>query len=354
MKAPLPAAITANPLLNALVHPRMSLLRHLLLLGLLLVLFRSGEQQYSAGADLFIGAAVFVFFIGQIYINMYLLVPRFLFRNKYGLYFGAAALLVTISYFSLLLADHFFFSRHRITPPAGAGRNVWDGLFAYAFLLGIIISASTAVKLFQKWVVDACLMHEMEKGQLRSELEQLKNQINPHFLFNMLNNANVLTHKDPQKASAVLVKLSDLLRYQIYDSARDKVLLTADIRFLADLLDLEKTRRDQFDYFISREGQISSIMISPFLFVTFVENAIKHSMDARHSAYINLYFTVTGNTLTFRCENSLPVENTAGKRPGGVGMANVKRRLELLYPGTHQLHVHHTADIYAVTLTLPI
>lgn len=152
--------------------------------------------------------------------------------------------------------------------------------------------ASTAVRLFQRWVFDSCRINEMEKRRLQSELDQLKNQINPHFLFNMLNNASVLTHKDPEKASQVLMKLSDLLRYQLYDSMRDKVLLTSDIHFLTNLLELEKIRRDRFEYMVSREGNISSIMIPPFLFVIFVENAVKHNLDAYNASFVQLFFSL--------------------------------------------------------------
>ena len=123
-------------------------------------------------------------------------------------------------------------------------------------------------------MLDTQLINELERSKTLTELEQLKNQINPHFLFNMLNNANVLTKKDPEKASQVLMKLSDLLRYQLYDSSRDKVLLTSDIHFLEDFLNLEKVRRDNFDYMISKEGNLSGVFIPPLLFISFVENAV--------------------------------------------------------------------------------
>src|SRR6202000_1449787 len=119
----------------------------------------------------------------------------------------------------------------------------------------LLLLPSTAFRLFQRSILDNQRIAELERISMQSELQQLKNQINPHFLFNMLNNVNVLTQQDPEKASQVLMKLSDLLRYQLYDSSREKVLLTADIRFLTDFLNLEKIRRDNFDFIVSKEGE---------------------------------------------------------------------------------------------------
>jgi len=151
----------------------------------------------------------------------------------------------------------------------------------------------------------------------------------------MLNNANVLTKKDPNKASEVLMKLSDLLRYQLYDSARDKVLLTSDIRFIEDFLNLEKVRRDNFDFLISKEGDLSGVQIPPLLFISFVENAVKHNNDTEKLSFVNLFFNVSNNELSFKCINSKPKIKAIKNVTGGLGLKNIKRRLELLYPSTH-------------------
>lgn len=200
-------------------------------------------------------------------------------------------------------------------------------------------------------MADKLLIYELEQSKTSAELEQLKNQINPHFLFNMLNNANVLTKKDPEKASQVLMKLSDLLRYQLYDSARDKVLLTSDIHFLEDFLNLEKVRRDSFDFLISKEGDLSGVQIPPLLFISFVENAVKHNNDATKPSYVHLYFDLRAGRLFFKCINSKPMLKSIGNT-GGLGLTNIKRRLELLYPATHSLIIDEDPEKYCVTLTL--
>lgn len=224
-------------------------------------------------------------------------------------------------------------------------------LLPLSFIIIVLLSASASIKFFQKWIVDKQRIHELETSKISTELEQLKNQINPHFLFNMLNNANVLTKKDPEKASQVLMKLSDLLRYQLYDSARDKVFLTSDIHFLEDFLNLEKVRRENFDFLISKVGDLNGVQIQPLLFISFVENAVKHNNDSANSSYVNLFFEVKNNELFFKCINSKPTVK-AVNNTGGLGLANIKRRLELLFPNLHNLKIDDYPETYCVTLSI--
>jgi len=348
----IPLGIVSNPLLNFLVNPKLKYYRHLIPILLLLLLLQTGEAEYKSNTGVLIAITLFISFIGVLYFNMYVLVPELLFRGRHVRYFITVILLTLITFFLLGIADDFL-QQHRIMPKKEAG-SLWEGLFAYTLVFSIVISASTAIKLFQRWVVDSYLINELEKTKLRSELGQLKSQINPHFLFNMLNNAQVLMHRDAQKASQVLIKLSDLLRYQLYDSAREKVLLISEIHFLTDLLELEKIRRDNFEYIVSREGDISSIRIPPFLFVIFVENAMKHNVDTRNPSYVQLSFEITRASLFFKCINSKPEHKYSQIHSGGIGLANVRRRLELLYPGRHSIDILEDPKEYAVTLAIPL
>jgi sensor histidine kinase YesM len=284
------------------------------------------------------------------YLNMYVLVPRFLFNGKTTLYrlcflgmVVGALVAVIISQMIFKSFDQRLYTRTIFIPP----------IISNVFIATVFLGTSTAIKLFQQRIRDTERISELTSAGLQSELEQLKNQINPHFLFNMLNNANVLTQKDPEKASQVLMKLSDLLRYQLYDSARDRVLLSTDIRFLQDSLDLEKVRRDHFVYTVSQEGNISGIQIPPFLFITFVENAIKHSLSSESPSYIDIAFKVEKKCIDFTCINSRPPVMT-NKGVGGLGLKNVRRRLELLFPGTHTLAVAEQDDRYVVNLNIEL
>lgn len=330
--------INENWLLDFLASSKYRLYRHLLLIiPISLVLYSSNGELGEPTLNLLLFFLLF-------YTNMYLLVPKLLFKNKYVLY-SLFTLGVIILSTGIYLMGYYFFA---------PGYNL-DGLnipLFYAFIL-VLIAASSSIKFFQKWIGDKQLIYELERSKTSAELEQLKNQINPHFLFNMLNNANVLIKKDPEKASQVLMKLSDLLRYQLYDSSRDKVMLTSDIHFLEDFLNLEKVRRDNFDFLISKEGDLSGVLVPPLLFISFVENAVKHNNDAVKSSYVNLFFDVRNDTLFFKCINSKPIQKAVHKS-GGLGLTNIKRRLELLFPESHNLKIEDNNETYCITLTVKL
>jgi sensor histidine kinase YesM len=284
------------------------------------------------------------------YINMYLLVPRLLFGGKPSMYRLSFAGLVVVSLVAVLIARGIFKS---IDPGEYAKIIYVPQVIQHLFKTIFFLASTTAVKLFQQRVRDTKRINELTHIGMQSELEQLKNQINPHFLFNMLNNANFLTQKDPAKASQVLMKLSDLLRYQLYDSSSSKVLLTADIQFLDDSLDLEKIRRDDFEYTVSKTGQISGIQVPPFLFIIFVENAIKHSLSPENASFVHVFFDVQYDRIEFMCVNS---KSDTGTRSsvGGLGLRNVKRRLDLLFPERHHLTIEDTPGLYTVRLNIEL
>jgi sensor histidine kinase YesM len=329
-----------NWMLQFLISSKYRLYRHLLLIGLM------GLVMYNSSPEVAEPTLTLLLFLLLFYINMYWLTPRLLFKSRYALYcLSVLSIIIIVSITIYYLGNYF------VDPDTNI-RSLNIPLFA-TFII-VLIAASSSIKLFQKWVLDKQLIYDLEKSKISTELEQLKNQINPHFLFNMLNNANVLTKKDPEKASQVLMKLSDLLRYQLYDSARDKVLLTSDIRFLEDFLNLEKVRRDSFDFVISKEGDLSGVQIPPLLFISFVENAVKHNNDSEKSSYVNLFFNVFNNELFFKCINSKPILKAVSTNSGGLGLANIKRRLELLFPSAHVLKIEDNPESYCVTLTIKL
>lgn len=326
--------ISENVLFRFLISSDRRLFRHLLFI------FFIGVVLYNSRSVIDSPVGVFIYFIILFYINMYVLVPKFLFRNRNIAYcLSVIGILVVVAFCGYFINP--FNKEHGLNIPL------------FSFLTALLLAASSSIKLFQKGMMDKQLIYELEQSKSYAELEQLKNQINPHFLFNMLNNANVLTKKDPDKASQVLMKLSDLLRYQLYDSARDKVLLTSDIHFLENFLNLEKVRRDSFDFLISKEGDLSGVQIPPLLFISFVENAVKHNNDVTKSSYVNLYFDVRNDELFFKCINSKPMLKSVNNA-GGLGLANVKRRLELLFPATHHLNIEDDPETYCVTLSIKL
>ena len=224
----------------------------------------------------------------------------------------------------------------------------------YAIIvIGMIALGTTSIELFRQWINYDRLISELEKTTMQTELQQLKNQINPHFLFNMLNSANILVKDNPEEASRLLTKLDDMLRYQLNDSTRQEVFLSADIHFLTGFLELEKMRRDNFEYVISKEGDVNNVKVPPLLFIPFGENAVKHNTDSEKLSYIYLRFRVEQGYVKFTCENSKPTIPVK-KESGGLGLANIRRRLELLYGENYSLEIDETETKYCVYLHLKL
>ncbi len=290
----------------------------------------------------------FLFFnIGLAYLNIYFLMPRYLYRRRYttyAVYLFGLIVLMTLSLAGVgRLLDTLYQSGQFLTT-----------LQSLRILVPLSFACPMAVVLYRHWYIHGIRINQLENVTMQSELEQLKKQINPHFLFNMLNNAMVLVKTDSREASRVLVKLKDLLNYQLTDSAKDEVLLTDDIRFLNDFLNLEKIRRDRFDFIIRVEGDTDGMLVPPLLFIPFVENAIKHNPHSdEYLSYVHLHFHLDGRKLYFTCVNSKPAVAQENDVHGGLGLANVSRRLSLLYPGEHSLEIDATPVQFRISLQIP-
>ena len=340
-----------NRLLLLTTAARYRWLRHLVLILFFAAAIYNGKEMFVEPLTTISKIISILLLLGLFYLNMYWLVPKLLFKNRYGQYgLSIAALFIIV-----LVLKYSVKPLLRPYLKAEYEKQVFESnILGLSFIFLVLVTATTAIKLFQRWVYDTQRISQLEITSVQSELKHLKNQLNPHFLFNMLNNANVLIEKDPEKASQVLMKLSDLLRYQLYDSARNKVLLTADIHFLTDFLNLEKIRRDNFTVLISKEGEISGVQVPPLLLITFVENAVKHSMDVKESTYVHVYVSVQNRELRFACVNSKPKIAVAKSHSGGVGLANVRRTLELVYPSKHNLNIQDSINTFEVNLTIQL
>lgn len=341
-----------NPFLKFLLTPQMKVYRHLTFICSLLVIITTGNSDLKQGMELYLKLTVFTLLMLPPYINLYVLVPRLLFTRKYLQYFGAVILIIVSFYCLIAFVLRPYFEQFSRAPKEDKSTPM--DILSFSILFGIFIAATTAIKLFQRWIIDSQRIHQLENIRLNTELQELKSQINPHFLFNMLNNAHVLTQRDPVKASQILLRLSALLRYQLYDSNRAQVLLSADIRFLHDFLDLEKIRRDFFEFTITDHTGGDQVLIPPFLFIPFVENAVKHSVDPMGKSYVHLKFNRQQDKLIFECINSKPAVMPPAEEYGRLGLTNVKRRLDLQYPDTHRLVMVTDATEYHITLTIPV
>lgn len=349
-----------NNFIKFLIDPKYRVWRHLsIIIYIIAFSYDSGEiKEYSGDFHYYVKWLWIAYFLAMVYINMYVLIPKLLFKGEYVTYLVCLVLLIVCS-FILVKNGLNYFEQYRITP-----RKVFTSFFreilATSNLLTILVFSSTSIKLFQQWARDTERIIELETNSLQLELKELKNQINPHFLFNMLNNVNVLVKKNPEKASTVIMKLSDFLRYQLYDNNQPSVLLLSEIQFLNDFMELEKIRRDDFNFRLTIENEdsnsnlISQLVLPPNLFTTFIENAIKHSADLDHPSKIDITFKIYKKELAFTCSNTKPAEPIDEQHKGGLGLANIKRRLDLLYAKDYKLDINDDDKQYTVTLTLPI
>lgn len=285
----------------------------------------------------------------MLYANIYVLAPHFLIKNKLSGYLLSVTLL-TLSLFLIMVALPSYFrepasSYHQVTHTFVI-INILSGILT----VGLLTAGISTLLLYRYWLNNTIRADELESNTLQAELKFLKNQINPHFLFNMLNNANVLIRKNPTEATQVLFKLQDLLRYQFNSSNLEKVNISSEIEFMNDFLNLEKIRRDDFNFTILQEDIPPTLQIPPLLFIPFVENAVKHNNDSDNSSYVNLTFKATPNQIDFHCENSKPLIPNASVSTGGLGMKNIQRRLELLFPNKYILQIEENDRTYNIHL----
>ncbi|MEO8404714.1 MAG: histidine kinase [Chitinophagaceae bacterium] len=348
-----------NPLIRFISDDKYRWIRHALFILMGLILAFKGDVGMSdpvqsaevRKAVWLVDSVTFIFILGMLYLIMLVLIPRLLFRSRVFLFFLSIIIIIFLIYIVVYWLD-----LHYLRPVNPGNMQHIEFSVIHFIQIGavcaVLLGAVIGLKVFKKWINDIRRMNELHEINLKTELEQLKSQVNPHFLFNTLNNLLVLTKTDQEKATQVLLGLSDLLRYQLYDSTREKIILTKDIAFIQNLLALEKIRKNDFTYTIHTNGNVDGQTLPPFLFIPFVENAIKHGASTVGHSYLTLNFNVADNQLHFSSENSKPAIKNA--TIGGIGLGNIKRRLELLYPGNHTLEIIDSADKYIVNLTIPL
>lgn len=194
---------------------------------------------------------------------------------------------------------------------------------------------------------------EQEKQHIKTELALLRSQINPHFLFNTLNNINSFAERNSDKTSFAIIKLSEIMRYMLYEAQEGKVKLDKEIQYINSFLELQKLRFSQSDFIDFKvEGDTSNVMVPPLLFIPFIENAFKHG-SKKPNDQIKLNIAVNKKRLIFDCENKTRELNETEKvGPGGIGVENIQRRLALLYPKNHTLTIDKSQSHYHVHLTI--
>ncbi len=345
-----------DPLSSFLIEDRYRMYRHIWMQIFILIItlgnFFDAPDQIHLSWNRFYGWLGYTLFLNVlVYFNALVLFPRFLAKNKMGLYLvSMSAFILVMGIVMVWLQDNFYDIAvlHHEPSVAALLLNITSSLFAMFLFTGGI----AALLSLKQWMTNHKRMNHLRTVTTESELKYLKSQINPHFLFNMLNNAHILIEEEPELASGILVHLDELLRYQLQGSLQEKVRLNDDIRFLRNYLELEKTRRDSFEYTLTTEGDTDLVEVPPLLFIPFVENAVKHHTANATGSFVNLSFCVQPGLLTFVCRNSISPHPVSPREKGGLGLANIRRRLDLLFGNRYLLEPLKTDRTYTVKLQI--
>ena len=295
------------------------------------------------------------FYLVIIYFNLYYLIPNYLNKKQFLTYLVLLLLASAIITPLKILTFYLKFN--------GKPESQYDLLQdQFGYFLTIFISASigTVVKISNDWVQQLKERQELERQTMQSELRFLRSQINPHFLFNTLNNLYALTLKKSDLAPEIVLKLSEMMRYMLYECNEKRVLLSKEINYLQNYIDLERLRQgSQVRIDFEVEGAVEQQTIAPLLFIPFLENSFKHGLmnTLESESFVRIKIQVDHNRLHFFIENSKPRQRPIRdpNRPsGGIGLANIHRRLNLLYPKHYDLRINDTPNTYAVVLDLEL
>lgn len=289
----------------------------------------------------------------MVYATNYLLVPWLLYKKRYVAFIATfivmifASGLVKVSVMAEIMNQPGLFGL-----PGNLKTKLYENVISDFFL----VTTGAAFKLIFDYTKMQQRLTEVAKEKAETELSFLKSQINPHFLFNSLNSVYFLIDKNNSGAREALHKFSEMLRYQLYEMSGDKIPVEKEIHYLRDYVDLQKLRKDEnYAVEFNCPSDIKGFSIEPLLLIPFVENAFKHISHYKNQTnFIRLDMSRSNGEFRFMVENSKDtMEKTTGQH-GGIGLNNVRRRLELLYPGKHILEINANDRLFKVELTIKI
>lgn len=280
------------------------------------------------------------------FINFYLIVPYLLFRRKnFWLY-----VLINLALMALIGMYYYYPNTKQ---PEEVRSIIWSIIFASSIALVFFISCATGMRYVIHWNE----MEEKRKDEARksaeAELVWLKNQLNPHFLFNTLNNISSLIQVDADTAQESIGQLSDLLRYALYDSNKSEVPLASEVEFMRDYIALMRLRcNETAEIEVELPEQAPNVMVIPLLFISPIENAFKHGVNNRRPSFVHVRLAWEEGQILFQIENSRHPKAETDRVGSGIGIENLRRRLELAYPGRHAYRQSQTETTYLVTITI--
>lgn len=318
--------------------------RHALLILAMVVI--SFNKAYSFYEGHFAGTGIekmyipafmfFISYIAVIYSSIYLLIPKYFQSQKYGLYIAILLVLIALC---TAFQEGLQYMMLRFFEPSSANGYYSNLSSSYifnlcsTFVIDTICITGISVTVFLKhWVNDTEQVAQLEKKQMQIEVEHLKEQLNPVSLFDILNRAGNHAKKDKAKASVILMELSSVLQYQLYDCNRENVFIQSEIEFIKNYLELQKLCYSNLEYTISTSGNLNMILTPPLLFIPFVQSKI-NELDNGKPCSVMIKIQVTDKILTFTCCSN----NSVGQCPEKPELSKIRKRLDILYPLRHKL-----------------
>jgi two-component system, LytTR family, sensor kinase len=289
------------------------------------------------------------------FINSYLLVPRYLTERKYTCYI--ACIMVCVLFSAILHA--LFYNVTTLPDSIVPQRSIFRVPF-YIFPMLLLFGLSTSFELVRSSEMKMLKEEGIEKEKMVAELSFLKYQINPHFLFNSLNNIFSLAEKKSNQTGAAVMLLSNIMRYVLYETNHGKIPLLKEIRHAEDYIAMHRLRiSDQGDISIHfvYDGDLQRAEIEPLILIPFIENAFKHGISYSKPSTIDITLVVTGHSLVFNVVNTKRAgteQRTAASQHCGIGIANTKRRLDLIYSNRYELDIDDSKDYYMVELKIDL
>ncbi|MEP7269637.1 MAG: histidine kinase [Saprospiraceae bacterium] len=318
---------------------------------LLVVLLMLDKNPYSLGLSVLSNGSRLGLYALLIYFNLNYLIPKYLTNNKLASYFTGLVILALVATPLGTMVQYILLSQY---PQLQLHIQAQQGPLFLVSMMFLIFS--TSGKIIVDWVKQQQAMKDLETQNMQSELKFLKTQINPHFLFNTLNSLYALTLKKSEQAPEIVVKLSEMMRYMLYECNERRVPLEKEVKYIQNYLDLEALRQSNLvDIDFKVNGKITNQKIAPLVFITFLENAFKHGVNHQLSdAYVYVTMDVFRDKLEFYIENSKnsTLQSVLPKQHGGIGLINVRRRLELIYPQSHSIDIEDQPQAYTVHLSL--
>jgi len=324
------------------------------------------ETPFTINLMFFVQWVICIFLF---YINYFYLVPKMLLQKKYTEYFICILVLVVVC---MTIRLHFFVPEmprgemprvpklfDSTGKPIGvrqfrrAEEPILFKIIPSVFYL-LIIAVSASVKTLSEFYSNQQNKLISEAQKINTELIYLRKQTNPHFLFNALNSIYSLAYKKSETVPDAIITLSELMRYMLYETDNKTVLLEKEINYIKNYIALQKLRLNNIEnIFLNIHGETKNKFIEPLLLISFIENAFKYGTDYKGTAHVKIRIVIddTRNVLDFWVENKIEKHETDPEN-SGIGMTNIKSRLELLYPGAHQLSIVKNGQTYAIHLNL--